>query len=244
MKKSRILSAITAAALAATTLVTMAIPASAADSYNAYIGVQTQKFCFRNAWNDASYGKGIVDDDGTVWFDQITGWDASNNAVDQGGTFTDVQITGDGTYKVGVTDFDFGSDEYLNLLFVSTDIPADAGISISDVKIIMDGQEKYTFDEAFMSPDEKAYLQPMAINIWNSDLGGQDGLFGYMMPTSSIEIEFTVSGMAAGGAADTAETPAADSSTESATTGNVPAAMMVSVMALAGTAAVISKKRK
>ncbi|MBQ7980595.1 MAG: hypothetical protein IJ305_03200 [Oscillospiraceae bacterium] len=237
MKKSRILSAISAAAIAAATFVSMAVPASAADSYNAYIGVQTQNFTFRNAWNEGTYGKGITADDGTVWFDQLTGWDGAT-PLDKGGDFTDVQITGDGTYKVGVTNFDFGSDEYLNLLFVSTDIPADSGITISDVKVIMDGQEKYTFDEAFLSPDETAYLQPMAINIWNEDLGGQDGLFGYMMPTSSVEIEFTVSNFPAGGAADTAET-----TTEAPATGNVPAAVMLSVMAVAGTAAVVSKKR-
>lgn len=240
MKKSRILSAITAAAIAATTLVSMAMPASAADSYHAYIGVQTQNFAFRNAWNDATYGQGITADDGTVWFDQITGWDGPT-ALNKGGDFTDVEITGDGTYKVGVSNFDFGSDEYLNLLFVSTDMPLDSGITISDVKVIMDGQTKYTFDDAFLSPDEKQYLQPMAINIWNSDLGGQDGLFAYMMPTSSVEIEFTVSNFPAGGAAE--EAPAETETTTAPTTGNVPVAAMLAVMAVAGTAAVVSKKK-
>ncbi len=237
MKKSRILSAITAAAIAATTFVSMAMPVSAADSYHAYIGVQTQNFAFRNAWNDATYGQGITGEDGMVYFDQITGWEGST-ALNKGGDFTDVEITGDGTYKVGVTNFDFGADEYLNLLFVSTDMPLDSGITISDVKIIMDGQTKHTFDEAFLSPDETTYLQPMAINIWNTDLGGQEGLFGYVMPTSSIEIEFTVSNFPAAGAADTAETE-----TTAPTTGNVPVAVMLSVMAVAGAAAVVSKKR-
>lgn len=242
MKKSRIISAIAAAAVAATTFVSMAVPASAADTYNAYIGVQTQNFTFRNAWNEGTYGKGITADDGTVWFDQLTGWDGPT-ALDKGGDFTDVQITGDGTYKVGVTNFDFGSDEYLNLLFVSTDMPLDSGITISDVKVIMDGQTKYTFDEAYLSPDEPQYIQPMAINIWNDDLGKQDGLFAYMMPTSSIEIEFTVSNFPAGAAADTTEEAPADTTTTAPTTGNVPAAVMLSVMAVAATAAVVSKKR-
>ncbi len=240
MKKSRILSAITAAAIAATTFVSMAIPASAADSYNAYIGIQTQNFAFRNAWNDATYGQGITGEDGMDYFNQITGWEGAT-ALNKGGVFTDVQITGDGTYKVGVTDFDFGSDEYLNLLFVSTDMPLDSGITISDVKIIMDGQTKYTFDDAFLSPDETTYIQPMAINIWNTDLGGQEGLFGYVMPTSSVEIEFTVSNFPAGGAAETTEE--APATTEAPATGNVPVAVMLSVMAVAGTAAVVSKKR-
>ena len=193
MKFSKLLSTACAAAIAASAL---AIPASADDvSYHAYLGVQSASYTFRNAWNDATYGQGITSDDGMVYFDQLTGWENPGNiAVSKGGVFTDAEITGDGTYSVSVTDFDFGEDETLNLLFVSTDIPLDAGITISDVKVIMDGSTKYTFDEAYLSPDEKEYVSPMCINIWNDDLGKQDGLFGYMMPTDSIELQFTVSG--------------------------------------------------
>ncbi len=193
MKFSKLLSTACAAAIAASAL---AIPASAEDvSYHAYLGVQSASYTFRNAWNDATYGQGITSDDGMVYFDQLTGWENPGNiAVNKGGVFTDAEITGDGTYSVSVTDFDFGEDETLNLLFISTDIPLDAGITISDVKVVMDGNTKYTFDEAFLSPDEKEYMSPMCINIWNEDLGKQDGLFGYMMPTDSIELQFTVSG--------------------------------------------------
>lgn len=193
MKFSKLLSTACAAAIAASAL---AIPASADDvSYHAYLGVQSASYTFRNAWNEPNYGQGVTSDDGMVYFDQLTGWENPGNiAVSKGGVFTDAEITGDGTYSVSVTDFDFGEDETLNLLFVSTDIPLDAGITISDVKVIMDGNTKYTFDEAYLSPDEKEYVSPMCINIWNDDLGKQDGLFGYMMPTDSIELQFTVSG--------------------------------------------------
>lgn len=247
MKKSRIFGAITAAAMAVSAFAAM--PVSAADTYHAYIGIQTQNFSFRNAWDEGSYGKGVTGDDGMVYFDQITGWD-NNVAVSKGGSFTDVEITADGTYTVGVSDFDFGSDEYLNLLFVSTDIPLDAGVTISDVTVVMDGQEKYTFDEAYLDPDSTTYLRPTAINIWNDDLGKQDGLFGYIMPSSSVEMTFTVSGMGSGAAAaDTASAdtsaPAADTTAAaSPATGNVPAAVMVSVMAAAGAAVAVSRKRK
>ena len=240
MKLTKIIGTVAAAALA---LSSMAIPSSAEEAYHAYIGVQTQNFTFRKVWNEASYGKGVVADDGTVWFDQLTGWDGPT-ALDKGGDFTDVEITGDGTYTVGVKNFDFGSDEYLNLLFVSTDIPLDSGATISDVKVKMDGSTVYTFDEAYLSPDEQAYMQPMAITIWNDDLGKQDGLFGYMMPASSIEIEFTVSGLPAAAEAPAAETTEAPATTTSPTTGNAPMAVSVAVMALAGAAAVASKKRK
>ena len=193
MKFSKLLSAACAAAIAASAL---AIPASADEvSYHAYLGVQSASYTFRNAWNDATYGQGVTSDDGMVYFDQLTGWENPGNiAVNKGGVFTDAEITGDGTYSVSVTDFDFGEDETLNLLFVSTDIPLDAGITISDLKVIMDGNTKYTFDEAYLNPDDKEYVSPMCINIWNEDLGKQDGLFGYMMPTDSIELQFTVSG--------------------------------------------------
>ncbi len=240
MKFSKILGAVAAAALALTSL---AIPTSAEETYHAYIGVQSASYTFRNAWNEGTYGKDIVADDGTVWFDQLTGWEGAT-ALNKGGDFTDVEITGDGTYKVGVTNFDFGSDETLNLLFVSTDIPLDAGITISDVKVIMDGNTLYTFDEAFLSPDEQTYMQPMMINIWNDDLGKADGLFGYMMPTSSIEIEFTVSNFPAGAAEAPAADEAATTETTSASTGNAPVAATVAVLAVAGAAAIASRKRK
>lgn len=221
MKFSKLLSAACAAAIAASAL---AIPASAEDvSYHAYLGVQSASYTFRNAWNDATYGQGVTSDDGMVYFDQLTGWENPGNiAVNKGGVFTDAEITGDGTYSVSVTDFDFGEDETLNLLFISTDIPLDAGITISDVKVVMDGNTKYTFDEAYLSPDEKEYMSPMCINIWNEDLGKQDGLFGYMMPTDSIELQFTVSGTGV-----EAETTAAETEevTEAETTEEVTEAI-------------------
>lgn len=194
MKKSRILGAIAAAALAALNLTAFTANAEG-ETYHAYFGVQSASFTFRNAWNEAKYGQGQVSEDGMVYFDQLTGWDGPT-ALSMGGTFTDAEITGNGTYSVSMTDFDFGEDETLNLLFISTDIPLDAGVSFSNVKVIMDGQTKYTFDEAYLNPDDKEYVSPMCINIWNDDLGKQDGLFGYMMPQDSIELQFTVSGMA------------------------------------------------
>lgn len=257
MKKSKILAVAASASLAATAL---AIPASADDTYHAYIGVQSASFSFRNAWDEPTYGLGVTGDDGMVYFDQITGWDGPT-AVSKGGTFTDAEITGDGTYSVSVTDFDFGEDETLNLLFLSTDIPLDSGITISDVKVVMDGNTKYTFDEAYLDPDEVNYIKPTCINIWNDDLGKDAGLFGYTMPQDSIELQFTVSGMGAASAdttedtaaeettedaapvEETADAPAADDTTTSATTGNTSAAALVAVMAVAAAAVAVSKRK-
>ncbi|MBP0958098.1 MAG: hypothetical protein J5997_12130 [Oscillospiraceae bacterium] len=256
MKKFRTLSAIAAAALAVSMI---PVSASAEDTYHAYIGVQSASFSFRNAWYEPSYGKGVTGDDGMVYFDQITGWDGPT-AVSKGGVFTDAEITGDGTYTVSVTDFDFGSDESLNLLFVSTDIPLDSGVTISDVKVVMDGNTKYTFDEAYLSPDAKEYLEPMCINIWNDDLGKEEGLFGYVMPENSIELTFTVSGLGAASAeaeeeapaeeteapaeeAPAEEAPAAVEETTAPKTGNTAAGALLAVMGVAAAAAVVSKRK-
>ncbi|MCI7767638.1 MAG: hypothetical protein MSJ26_06640 [Oscillospiraceae bacterium] len=252
MKKLRTLSAIAAAAMAVSMI---PVSASAEETYHAYIGVQSASFSFRNAWYEPSYGKGVTGDDGMVYFDQITGWDGPT-AVSKGGVFTDAEITGDGTYTVSVTDFDFGSDESLNLLFVSTDIPLDSGVTISDVKVTLDGNTKYTFDEAYLSPDAKEYLEPMCINIWNDDLGKEEGLFGYVMPENSIELTFTVSGLDAAAEEAPAETeapaeeapaeteaPAAAEETTAPKTGNAAAGSILAVMAVAAAAAVVSKRK-
>ena len=82
-----------------------------------------------------------------------------------------------------------------------------------------------------------------ARNIWNADLGGEEGLFGYTMPTDSVEMEFTVSGL--GGAAEAAPAEdAAPAETTAPATGNVPVAAAVAAMAVAGPAAIAFRKRK
>ncbi len=245
MTFKKIASVAAAACLAVSALSTSV---SAAE-YHAYLGIQSASFTFRNAWNEGTYGKDIPAEDGTYYFDHLTGWDGPT-ATNNGGTFTDAVITGDGTYTVSLTgDFDFGADETLNLLFISTDMPLDCGATISDVKVKIDGSTKYTFDEAYLNPDDKEYISPMMINIWNEDLGKAEGLFGYTMPTSSVEIEFTVSGL--GSASDAPaeeapaeEAPASDAGAEApAATGNTSAAALAGVMAVAAAAAIVSKRK-
>ena len=248
MKKSRIFGVIAAAAMAVSAFVSM--PVSAADTYHAYLGVQTNpSWIFRNGWNDASFGKD---------YEAFNKLSKDGAPADIDGTFTDVDITGDGTYKVSLTGADLSGEDLFSLLFVSTDIPADSGVSITDVKVIIDGQTKYTFDEAYIPEDTGDYITVQARNIWNDELGKEDGLFAYTMPNDSVEMEFTVSGIGAADAApaddaaaapadDAADTsaPAADTApTTSASTGNVPVAAMASVAAVAGVVAVVSRKRK
>lgn len=169
--------------------------------YHAYLGVQSQSYTFRNGWADESYGA-----NGTTWekqgignnFNGLTGWDGAD-AVVHAGTFTDVEIKGNGTYQVSLDDFDFGDDEMFNLLFVSTDIPLEGNpVSFTDVKVKLGGSTKYTFEKGLVpgidTTDDNKYYEVHVLNIWNNDLGGKDGLFPNMIPGNSIVLEFTVSG--------------------------------------------------
>jgi len=173
-------------------------------AYNAYLGVQSQNFIFRNAWADASYGEG-----GGEWANQgignnffgLTGWDA-NNAVKKDGVFTDAKIAGNGTYIITLEDYDFGDDEFFNLLFISSDIPLKGdNVKFTDVKVKMNNRTVYTFDNGYVvgidNNEQRDYYEVQCINIWSADLGGDEGLFGYVMPSGGpISIEFTVSGFA------------------------------------------------
>lgn len=157
--------------------------------FNVYFGVQTAAYSFRNAWND-SYGLG------TPEWNQITGWNGNDEVV-KTGTITDAVIKGNGTYTVSLTGVDFADDaETLNLLFLSTDIPLDKGVEISDITVRMGGKKVYEFEESYQDPDTKDYIKTLLINTYN-DAFKADNEFAYTLSAGmDIEITFTVSGLA------------------------------------------------
>lgn len=159
-------------------------------TYYAYIGFQTPKYSFRNAWDDKDYGK-----DSDV-FNQITAWDEENNAYSKGGTFTDVEISANGTYTVKVEGWDdwaadFADQDTFNLLFVSSTLPKNDACKVTNIVLKMDGKEIATIDEAFLDPDGTEYQKILLANTYNTEL---EALPYYAVPTESIEISFTVSG--------------------------------------------------
>ncbi len=162
--------------------------------YNAYILIQSPKFSFRNAWNDAQYGLGYTDDTGMDYFNQITGWDASNNAVVIPGTIQDTKIDGNGTYTVSISgikfaDDDFKDQDHFNLIAVDTDIPNTGDITISDMELEINGSGVDI--NPVISPDSPEYLTMLIQNIWNDDVKE----IGYTpLPVTDIKITFTVSG--------------------------------------------------
>ena len=141
-------------------------------TYHAYLGVQTPTWIFRNSYDDATYGK----DSGC--FDQLGFVDG--DWIAQGGTFTDVEITGNGTYTVSLTGYDFsgqfdgaailGDEGLFNLLFVSTDLPVNDEVVISNIVLKMDGKTITELESAFLDPDSKTVQKVLLANIWNKEI--------------------------------------------------------------------------
>lgn len=156
-------------------------------TYHAYLGVQTPTWIFRNSFDDTTYGleSGCFDQLGLV----------DGEWIAQGGTFTDAEITGNGTYTVSLTGYDFtdqlATDGLFNLIFLSTDLPINDAVVISDIVLKMDGSTIAEIATPFPDPDSKTYQKALLANIWNADL---EALPYYAAPTDSIEIQFTVSG--------------------------------------------------
>jgi hypothetical protein len=221
-------------------------------TYHAYLGLQTPVYSFRNAFDDETYGYG------TEYFDQITGWDGSD-PVKKDGTFTDVEIAGNGTYTVSVSGMNFGDEEfadqdYMNLIFLSTDIPNTGAITISDIVLTVDGQTPSI--NPILSPDSVNYVNMLIQNIWNDDV---KTIGYYSVPPTEMSITFTVSGFAYDNEAavapaeeeattdDAAAAETAEEETETTSGGVSPVVVVVIVVVVVAIVAgvvVASKKKK
>ena len=223
--------------------------------YNAYLGIQTPNWTYRNAWNDGGY-----ETDPSLWGDFIYG----NETKEKYGKVTDAVVKGNGTYTVSLTDFgtiisdDFttAGQDYFNLLFISTNIPLSEDVKITDVKIIMDGKTIKTYDEAFLDPDDTEYCKILIQNVWNDNV---KELPYYAAPAKSVEMQFTIEGFDYDNPdaqeettpAPTTKAPAADSDADSTDDtkdgGNgalIGAIIAVVVIVAVVVAVVMSKKKK
>ena len=270
MKFSKVIAAGVAAAAGASTL---AVTASAADAFDAYIGFQTTVYSFRNAWDDGSYGaESGYHDSFIVWgsgdapeetfpdYEDNFDYDVGGYLLDA--TYDDVTVDGNGTYTVTASDIDWALDKAsdFNLIFISTDAPIDAGIVCTEAKIIVDGEVVKTVENPICDDSQKHFNISLA-NTWNSDIGG----YGLAYPTESLAVEFTIEGFDedADDAADEApasvdETPAettaaptagdtaapTDSSKGSPETGVEDVAAIAGLALVAGAAIALTRKRK
>ena len=151
---------------------------------HAYIGIQTEVYTFRNAYNDASYGAS------TEHFNTLIKWGENDEIIDTGATFTDAVITGDGTYSVSVSGYDFSQDSSkLNMLFVSTDFLYYPTMHVSNVVLKYDDTE-ISIEKPVVMADAQGNMYIELINIYNTDLAALD----YTMPTDSFTVTFDITG--------------------------------------------------
>ncbi len=224
-----------------------------AGSYNAYFGLQSPSWTYRDAWNSETTGIGTE-----TWGDYVINNDSGNTY----GKVTDAVVSGNGTYTVSLTDIGtVFADEFADnvdgldkfrILMITTNIPKSDEVKITDVKLIMDGKTVTTYEEAFLDPDDEQYCKILVQNEWNADL--KETLPFYNAPTESIEMQFTIEGFAADNpdAQPEVETPAKPAATTAADDaekdGNnnvvIIVVVVVVIIAVVVVALVLSKKSK
>lgn len=158
-------------------------------TYNAYLLLQTPNWTYRNAWNDKTNGI-----DAETWGNALYG----NETKQWYGEITDAVLAGNGTYTIEITNFgtifedDFAAagQDFFNIIGFTSDAPL-GGLTITDVKLIIDGSTKHKVAQGYQNPDDEEYVNILIQNIWNPDV---KEISYYPAPTTSLKIEFTVSG--------------------------------------------------
>ena len=214
MKIKKILAAIAASAVAVSA---MAVNAFAASEYEARI-------CFADtSWSVSEMGDGA----------------------------SSVKITGDGQYTLETTAVAGASDlgvfcvDFIDMYAGNPDATATLD------KIEIDGDNFVFAADKIIYGNIETDTGNYRIEIYNQygETKNDSGVNNDTPVETSLKVTFTVSGLDAasadaGDAETSTDAPASDGETSAATTGNVPAAVMLSVMAVAGAAAVASRKKK
>ena len=163
-------------------------------TFRAFFGMQTEEWTFRNPWTEGSYGLY-----GSGWdshgighnFGNLTGWDGAD-AIVIPGTITDVDITGNGRYRVSISGIELSpTDSFLRMLFVSTNIPNTGDVVISDVRVVTG--RVWENDAEFRIPEGSAFVEIHVLNTHDNF-----EMFNNAAPASGAEvyIEFTINGFA------------------------------------------------
>ena len=241
-------------------------------AYHAYFGLQeTGTWIFRDEWYSDTLGIDGKDmKKANLTFDNGTLFQSGKEGVTaiEGTQVQDVEIKGNGTYTVGVSNLNNAldtkgdSETKISMIYVDTDIPMtakDNPVTISDVKLTCDGKEISLPSEPFFPSeytDESGLLRFDAMNSYQKDKGEYaDSPDITVVPTDSIQITFTVSGFNsdnpdAVAPADDASSASSDANTTSdaSTTSSkksspvVPIVIVVVVVAVV--AVVVVKKKK
>ena len=173
-----------------------------AGKYNAQLAIQFDgSWIFRDAYGDY----GMFSD-----YEFKNGLSCVNEGtpVKIDGTFTDVEIAGNGTYSVTLTGAALSTPSgaastKINIISLATDLPASAAdvVKFTDVKICVNDNfaYTYTYKEGVPGPDdlEKDLINILGVNAWNNDTCAEaNTIFQAEMPATidKVEITFTVSG--------------------------------------------------
>ena len=232
-------------------------------TYHARLGIQTADTLWITRW-------GYFDKSANTYYktekdNQL----CTNKNETYDGTFTDVEIKGNGTYTVSLDGADFAGETTISQLHVATDIPLSADVKFSDVSVEIDGKKTVSFADGYME-DEDPYLiggkDMLLLNHWRpeliKELEGQgyaetaDNGWKLLQGTGdeTVVVTFTVSGFDYDNESAKAEEPADASSDQAAATSEKEASKssstpvvviivgVVVVVVIAG--GVVSKKRK
>ena len=202
-------------------LIVSAVPVSAAKkkkakevdlngTYHAALGIQTAT----DLWimRMAYYDKSQNDFYDTENADRMFCENKETHDMDmQPGTFTDVEIKGNGTYTVSLDSAEFSGEQIISQLHVATDIPTNDTIKFSNVSATVNGRTVAEFEEGYME-NEEPYLQGgmvcLIFNHWRAELVKtlsekgfpEDSSNGYTLlqgnGEESVSVTFTVSGFA------------------------------------------------
>lgn len=155
-------------------------PYSGVGCYMGFFQIQTTTWVYRNNFTVKEYSEG--------GYDTIKGGpEGETNATE----VIDTVIDGDGEYSVALKNIDFKDSTNYNMLALSTNIPLDAGISITSSTLYQDGME--IMSNATQKNDVKDYILMMFINQYDNKM--KDTVNTVVHPAgSNLEIKFTVEG--------------------------------------------------
>ena len=241
-------------------------------TYHAYFGFQQQgSWIFRDEWYSDTLGiDGSNMKKAGLTFDQGTLFQSGKEGVTtiEGTKVQDAEIKGNGTYTVGVSGLNScldpkgDSEIKISMIYVDTDIPMkvkDNPVKISDVKLLCDGKEVSVPSDPYYPAeytDASGLMRFDAMNAYKKDQGEYpDSPDMNVVPTDSIQIQFTVSGFnsdnpdAVAGANDATSTSSdanttSDASTSSSKKSSPVVPIVIVVVVVAVVAVVVVKKKK
>ena len=118
--------------------------------YHAALGIQTCNVEWFSRFG--YYGKDDNKYYGTDKFAKLVGNDKTAK-----GTFNDVEIAGNGTYEVSLTNAEFQGETAISQLHIATDIPVkdkDDLIKFTDVKVTVNDKEFVSYDNAILENEK------------------------------------------------------------------------------------------